>query len=171
MITFHAFNGVIALAAGLAIILLHKGTRTHKIAGRIYAGSMYILCLASSAIQDTTPFFRGLGIFHVAALVSLGTLTAGLVPALYRKGFKDWYGMHYYFMLWSYVGLIMALNSHFFRNVFLFIADLGLAKPASAAISILILWVFPPVIGSLLINRKAPGFRQKFSPGEADAAS
>lgn len=123
MIVFHTVTGLISLTTGLAIILLNKGTPLHKIAGRIYVASMYVLCFASFAIRDTTPFFKGLGMFHVMALVSVATVTAGLVPALYRRGFKDWYGMHYSSMLWSYVGLVMAFNSHFFREVFLFSAS------------------------------------------------
>ena len=164
MIIFHTITGLLSLIAGLAIILLNKGTPLHKAVGRVYVISMYVLCLASFTIRDTTPFFKGLGMFHIMALVSLGTVTAGLVPVLYRRNFKDWYGWHYSFMLWSYVGLVMALNSHFAREVFLFLGkEVGLGKWTGLTLSILILWGVPPLAGTILINRRAPVYKQKYS--------
>ena len=163
MIIFHTINGSIALITGLAIILLNKGSRLHRIIGYIYVASMYVLCFASFTIQDTTPFFRGFGMFHVMALVSVGTVSAGLIPALYRRRFDNWYQRHYSFMLWSYVGLIMAFNSHFFRQVFVFFGnEVGLGKALGLIISILILWVLPPVFGRILINRKGAFYKQSF---------
>jgi hypothetical protein len=105
--------------------------------------------------------------FHVMALASIGTVTAGLIPALYRRRFDNWYQRHYSFMLWSYVGLIMAFNSHFFRPVFLFWGiEAGLGKTLGLIISILILWVLPPVLGRILINRRAPLYKQRFGMNE-----
>ena len=166
MITFHTLNGLVALISGLAIILLGKGTALHRLVGRVYAASMYVLCLASFAIQDTTPFFRGFGMFHLMALVSIATVTGGMIPALFRARFKDWFSWHFSFMLWSYVGLIMALNSHFFREVFLFFGkQVGVGKGAALVLSILILWGAPPALGTLLINRRAPLYKRRFSSG------
>ena len=166
MIIFHTINGSIALVSGLAVVLLNKGTQIHRIIGYIYVASMYVLCFASFAIQDTTPFFRGFGLFHVMALASILTVTAGLVPALYRGKFRNWYDWHYSFMLWSYVGLIMAFNSHFFREVFLFFGkEVGLGKVAGLILSILVLWGLPPAFGTILINRRVPLYRQRFGTG------
>lgn len=166
MIIFHTITGLLSIIAGLAIIMLNKGTSLHRVAGRVYVISMYVLCLVSFTIRDTTPFFKGLGMFHIMALVSLGTVTAGLVPALYRRKFKDWYEWHYSFMLWSYVGLIMAFNSHFTREVFLFFGkEMGLGKWAGLILSILILWGVPPLAGTILINRRAPVYKRKYGDG------
>jgi hypothetical protein len=67
-------------------------------------------------------------------------------------------------MLWSYVGLVMALNSHFFREVFLFFAkQAGLGGVAGLVLSVLILWGLPPALGALLINRRAPLYRRRFA--------
>lgn len=163
MIVFHTVNGLVALVSGLTVVVLDKGTPFHRSVGYVYVASMYVLCLASFAIQDTTPFFHGFGMFHVMALVSIGTVTAGLIPALYRGRFKDWYSRHYSFMLWSYVGLIMAFNSHFFREVFLFLGkQMELGKTAGLILSITILWGLPPLLGALLINRRAPHYKRRF---------
>jgi uncharacterized membrane protein len=163
VILFHTVTGLLAVVAGLAVILLRKGTTVHKIVGRVYVVSMVVLCLASFGIRDTTPFFRGFGLFHVMALVSLATVAAGIVPALFRDRFKDWYGMHFASMLWSYVGLIMALNSHFFRDVYLFFAvHAGAGKAAGLALSIALLWGLPPALGTVLINRREHVYRRMF---------
>lgn len=163
MIIFHTVNGFIALVSGSAIIFLSKGTGVHRVIGYVYVASMYVLCFASFAIQDTTPFFRGFGMFHIMALASIATVTAGLIPAFYRKKYDNWYERHYSFMLWSYVGLVMALNSHFFRQVFLFFANqAGLGKIAGLILSIFVLWGLPPVLGRILINRRAPFYKQEF---------
>jgi hypothetical protein len=101
------------------------------------------------------------------ALASIGTVTAGLIPAVYRSRFDNWYQRHYSFMLWSYVGLIMAFNSHFFRPVFLFFGnEVRLGKFLGLIISILILWVLPPVFGRILINRRALLYRQRFGTSQ-----
>ncbi len=162
MIVFHAVTGVVSIVTGLVIVLSNKGTAFHKVAGRVYVASMYVLCFASFGIRDTTPFFKGFGMFHVMALVSIATVTAGLVPALYRGRFKDWYAAHYASMLWSYVGLIMALNSHFFKEVFLFLSlNMELGKLIGLILSIALLWGVPPLLGTILINRRAPIYYQK----------
>ncbi|HKY05976.1 MAG TPA: DUF2306 domain-containing protein [Blastocatellia bacterium] len=162
MIFFHAITGVISVVTGLVIVLSSKGTAVHKVTGRVYVASMYVLCFASFGIRDTTPFFKGFGMFHVMAIVSIATVTAGLVPALYRSRFKDWFSAHYASMLWSYVGLIMALNSHFFREVFLFLSvRMELGKLIGLILSMALLWGVPPLLGTVLINRKAPLYYQK----------
>jgi uncharacterized membrane protein len=166
VIIFHTANGVVALVAGLVVILLPKGTRFHRAAGYVYAASMFVLCLASFGIRDTTPFFRGFGAFHVMAAVSLATVALGLRPALFRHRYKNWYEHHFSFMLWSYVGLIMAFNSHFFREVFLFAAKgLNLGQGAGIALSVALLWGLPPALGTLLINRRAGVYKRRFASG------
>jgi uncharacterized membrane protein len=171
VILFHTVNGLIALASGLVVILLRKGTRLHRRAGYVYVASMCVLCLASFGIRDTTPFFRGLGAFHVMAVASLTTVLLGLRPAVFRRKYKNWYEHHFSFMLWSYVGLVMAFNSHFFRGVFLFFGkQLGLGAGAGVALSVLALWGLPPALGVLLINRRAPLYRRRFGAGAAGAS-
>ena len=108
MLSFHTLNGIIALLSGLGIILVPKGTLLHRRAGYLYVASMYLLCVVSLGIRDTTPFFRSFGAFHIMALVSTATITVGLLPVLRRPRPANWYDLHFRFMLWSYVGLVMA---------------------------------------------------------------
>ena len=123
-------------------MLRDKGTRFHRSAGWVYVGSMYVLCTGSLAIDATSarPFFRVLGVgrggFHVMALVSLATVTAGLVSIVRRRS-KDWFDTHVAFMLWSYVGLVMATNAHFmnagYRALRSVLGSQGLAWPLMIA--------------------------------------
>jgi uncharacterized membrane protein len=75
----HIALAVAALASGLAVALLPKGTRRHRLLGRVYVASMLGLNLTALAIYN---LFGVFGPFHVAALISLATVAAGWVPAL-----------------------------------------------------------------------------------------
>lgn len=151
MTAFHTINGVVALLSGLGIVVLPKGSMLHRRTGYVYVAAMYVLCILSFGIRDTTPFIQGLGAFHVMALVSTATVTAGLVPVLRSPRRAGWYDRHFRFMLWSYVGLIMAFNSHFVRPLYLALRDLA-TPPAIAIVATgLLVWVLPFVAGWALI--------------------
>lgn len=163
MAIFHTVTGLLSLLTGLALVLLPKGARLHKSVGKVYVASMYALCLTSFAITDTTPYFRGYGVFHLIAAVGVVYLTIGMIPLLVRHRLSDWFAVHFYCMLWSYVGLIMALNAHFFPDVLYFLSEnFGLSKRASSITAMALLWGVPLIIGNILINRKMPHYKMKF---------
>jgi uncharacterized membrane protein len=162
MITFHAINGIICLVSGLLIILLKKGTSRHRKTGRIYVASMYLLCLASFGITDTTPFFKGFGLFHIMAIASAATVTAGLIPVLRRRTLRNWYSKHFDYMLWSYVGLIMAFNSHFIRGTFAVVRPRVNSGGVAIALTLILLLGIPFLIGSLSIPRKVKLFKLRY---------
>lgn len=163
MTIFHIITGLLSLVTGLALVLLPKGTRLHKSVGKIYVVSMYALCLTSFAITDTTPYFKGYGIFHLIAAIGIVYLTIGMIPLLFRRRMRDWFAVHFYCMLWSYVGLIMALNAHFFPNLLYSLSEnLNLSRRLASILSMLLLWGVPMVIGIILINRKMPQYKNKF---------
>jgi hypothetical protein len=59
---------------------------------------------------------------------------------------------HYRFMLWSYVGLVMATGSHFFEPLgSLFYHHTPLSQLGSLAITVLACWGAPATIGALFI--------------------
>ena len=154
LIFSHTAFGVVALATGAFVLLRQKGDTLHRRVGWVYALALAILCVESYWIQDSTPFFRGFGMFHVMATVSLVTLAGGVVTAWRRKP-ESWLGWHYQMMAWSYIGLVMATGSHVFRPVFLFfLRDLGLPGVACWIATALLLWGLPPVVGVVLLNRR-----------------
>lgn len=98
---FHTICALLALASGAAVLMRRKGTRSHRRLGWLYVGSM--LALNGTALMIYR-LFGGFGPFHVAAVASLLTVVAGIVPAYRRKPAK-WVEHHYAYMAWSYVGL------------------------------------------------------------------
>ncbi len=102
----HTSLAVAALTAGAAVVLNRKGTLTHRRLGWIYVGSMVGMNATALLIYR---LFGGVGPFHVAALVSLATLAGGVVPVLRRR--PGWVRRHYWWMTYSYVGLLAAAAS------------------------------------------------------------
>jgi uncharacterized membrane protein len=103
--TIHITLAITALAVGAAMFLQGKGGRRHRNFGYLYSGALLLANLSSLLVyQDSA----GPGPFHILALVSLITLSAGVVPAILRTPRKVWINRHAYFMSWSYVGLVAA---------------------------------------------------------------
>lgn len=61
--------------------------------------------------------FGGFGVFHIAALVSLCTTIAGMVPVLWRKPEGGWLSLHLSFMYWSVMKLYAAFASEILTRV------------------------------------------------------
>lgn len=110
MIEFtHTFLGFASLISGLAILLIKKGSRKHRLIGRLYVLFMLGLNLTAFGIYK---LYDGWGIFHWMAVVSLIPLLAGYFAILYKNMIS-----HYYFMCWSYIGLLCATISEIFVHV------------------------------------------------------
>lgn len=158
MILIHTLCGIAALLTGLFILFQPKGTLRHVWIGHTYATAMAGLCLTSFAIYE---LFDGVGPFHVLALVSLATLLAGLIPPLLRDRFAGWFYAHYYFMLYSYVGLVMATGSHFW----------DVLPIASTWAKAAVLWGLPYLVGAFLIERNKARFFEAFDPDSGQLAA
>ena len=89
---------------GLFVTVANKGTAVHRRAGWIHAASMLGVNVTALMLYQLTGRF---GPFHAAAVFSLLTLVAGVVPARRRNG-PQWVGRHAYWMSGSYVGLVAA---------------------------------------------------------------
>ncbi len=101
----HLAAALLSLVSGTCVLVLKKGTTTHKIVGRVYAASMLIVVATSFMIYR---FFGGFGIFHVAAIVSFVTLLGGMVPPLLFRSNPKWIHTHLGMMYWSVMGLYAA---------------------------------------------------------------
>lgn len=99
----HLVASCLALVAGAVVLLRRKGTRFHRRLGYAYVGSMVALNVTALMIYR---LFGGFGPFHVAALVSLATVVPAVVAARRRR--PGWLARHYYWMTFSYVGLLAA---------------------------------------------------------------
>ena len=108
----HLVAALAALVSGTAVLPRRKGDVGHRYLGRVYFGSMVVLNLTALLIYRLTGAF---GPFHVAAVVSLATVAAGVAAARSRR--PGWLLRHYYWMGFSYVGLIAAAVSEVLTRV------------------------------------------------------
>ena len=104
----HTALATAALVLGLGVVLRRKGTRSHRWLGRAYAVCMFGVVGTAFAIYN---LYGRFGPFHWAAVISLVTLTGGLVPVLLRRPRRRWLAVHLGFMSYSYIGLVAALAS------------------------------------------------------------
>ena len=158
----HTVLGTAAPATGAAVLARPKGGRWHRLAGRVYVAAMGLLCVLAFGLRDSTPFFQGLGPFHVAACVSLVTVLAGLVTV--RRKRENWLAAHYMWMAWSYIGLVMATGGHVVNPLARTLLDLGLARGLAVGIALGVAWAVPPIVGRRLIARRQPGWDRLAAP-------
>lgn len=101
----HLLASIAALLSGTAVLILAKGTRTHKRVGYIYTAAMAVLLVTAFSIYR---LFGGWGIFHWLAVISTITLLGGLLPILMKRPKGAYIGLHFSFMYWSIMGLYAA---------------------------------------------------------------
>ena len=128
--TGHVVAALSALLAGAAVLLLPKGTRTHRTIGTLYVLALVLVNVAALSLHREDVF----GVFHALAVVSLVTITVGLSPLLFGKRSPVGFATHAYCMTWSYAGLVAAGCGQLVVAV----------GPGDGA------WVVPVVIGTVL---------------------
>ncbi|MBO3270625.1 hypothetical protein [Hymenobacter defluvii] len=118
---FYSFPGFLHLVAAVSALLLGPsvllagrwGTYSHKRLGYAYLGSMVVMLVTAFGVYRV---YHAFGVFHYAALLTLATLLAGMMPVIIRKPASAWLTWHYYGMYWSvmelYVGLVAEVLSH-----------------------------------------------------------
>lgn len=113
--TIHLVSAIAALGLGATVLLYtRKGTRLHRQLGWSYVVAMLVLNVTALTIYRLFGFF---GPFHVFALMSLATLLLGVGAAVGARRRREarisasrekWVGHHYYWMTYSYLGLVAA---------------------------------------------------------------
>jgi len=146
---FHVGGAVLAIAAGMAVLAMPKGTRRHRFTGRAYVAAMITLNVSSLFIFSLTGRFS---LFHAFALFSLATVIAGFLAVYRRRPREGWLDMHLQFMTWSYIGLVAAAAS-----------EAAVRLPDSPfwwAVALASLFVF--AVGGLWLARKLPSLRARY---------
>lgn len=110
----HLVSSIIALVTGTMVLLMKKGTNGHIKTGYVYVASMTIMIITAFMIYR---LFSGWGIFHYAAVASLLTLGAGMIPIWTRKPSIKWKYFHFSFMYWSIIGLYAAFASEILTRI------------------------------------------------------
>jgi len=106
----HFILAMVALFTGPVVFRREKGTRVHRILGYVYVLSM--LCVNISALT-MYKLSGGFNLFHFFAITSLITIVPGWLCAVAARVRKDprLINPHYFFMSWSYYGLLAAFIS------------------------------------------------------------
>ncbi len=104
----HIATALVAMALGIWVLAVKKGTALHKKLGYSYALAMVLVNATAFGIYHLMGKF---GPFHLAALVSIITLIAGLIPAMKKQRAKNWRFYHLTYMYWSVIGLYAAFFS------------------------------------------------------------
>ncbi|MDX1629833.1 MAG: DUF2306 domain-containing protein [Fulvivirga sp.] len=108
----HLISAIVALITGSMVLLDRKGTKRHQIVGYIYFISMLILNITAFMIYR---LFGGFGIFHFAAIISLVTVTSGILSVLLKP--NNWLFLHFSWMYWSVMGLYAAFASEVLTRI------------------------------------------------------
>lgn len=139
----HLAFAMIALLAGLLVIVLRKGTRRHMVLGYVYLSAMLILNTTALMKYDLT---GASNMFHYFAIGSLLTIIVGYTAILIYKRRRRVVAArtHGEVMIWSYFGLVMALIAEVVTRGFPFMlhGDGGWMRFTSALIAFMLIAAF-----------------------------
>jgi uncharacterized membrane protein len=153
----HLAAALAALLAGLAVLLIPKGTSTHRAVGTAYVVALALVNVAALSLHREAVF----GVFHALAIASLLTIGAGLAPLLLGKRSPAAIAFHAFCMSWSYVGLVAAGSGQLTVTV-----GEHLAAWAVPAVIVAVL-----MAGGLVIARRVPSIVDRTLDGSRRAAS
>lgn len=102
----HLFSASFALISGAFVMLLRKGTLLHRMMGRAWVLAMLTVNTSALSLYRLTGHFE---LFHVFALISLATISAGIGAVLLKR--PGWLMLHYRFMAYGYLGLLAAATA------------------------------------------------------------
>ena len=145
-----AIHSVLAMGCiviGLIQLVRPKRGSGHRARGYAF---VYAMLVADGTALLVFQFTGKFNILHAGAIVNLLCVIAAVVPVLRTPRPQNWKNLHYYWMSWSYVGLIAAAATELVvRTVHL--GTRGQAWAVTAAMSVLV-----TTIGYMLINRYRP---------------
>ncbi|MGQ4276136.1 DUF2306 domain-containing protein [Pseudidiomarina sp. E22-M8] len=145
----HITLAIACLVIGAAVFLRSKGGYLHHVLGYLYSTALLLVNVSALFVYQESGVY---GAFHVLAVVSLITLSAGFIPAVLRRPRLWWMELHAYFMSWSYVGLVAAGVSQLATLYFPLSPMVVVLLPSAALI----------VTGALLIHTRVPRIIARF---------
>lgn len=143
--TAHIGVAVVAILLGVLVFARPKGTRQHRLYGRLYLAGMIFVNLFALSIHDDSK--GALGPFHYLAILSLLTIAAGAFTAFKARSAKSWALPHAYFMAWSFAGLLAAALGQL--AVTLSVNVMGTMVTALVLFGLVIHTRVPPVVRAL----------------------
>jgi len=143
----HTVLAALAIAFGIVQFCRPKGDPLHRAVGYGYVGVMLI---ADGAAMLVVRFTGKFNIFHAGAIVNMVCICVALLPVLARPRRPGWGLRHYYWMSWSYVGLLAAAATE------LVVRTAPLANRAQAWAATIAATLAVTLVGYMLINRHRP---------------
>lgn len=110
----HLLAALLSLVLGTAVLVAPKKRNIHRKAGYAYLTCMAVMIATAFGIYRQ---YNALGIFHLAAVLTLLTLLAGMLPVLFKKRLRQWLRLHNGFMYLSVLELYIALVAEFLVRI------------------------------------------------------
>jgi len=159
----HTLAASIALLVGAVVFLRPKGGRWHRWLGYAYSLCMLTVIVTSFAIYRLTGRFN---ILHGAAIASSISVGFGFCHAFLRKPKEIWYLLHFYWMSWSFIGLLAALVAEIATRIALpfIIARFGRSHLFGFWCVVGVVTLLVVLVGAHLVNKHSP-LRQRAGHG------
>jgi uncharacterized membrane protein len=143
----HMALALLCIGIGAIQFMRPKRGASHRARGYAFVYAMLVVDGTALLLYRFTGAFN---MFHVGALVNLVCIVAAIAPMLRTQRPPGWKYRHYYFIAWSYVGLLSAaINEPIVR--LLPLAGRAQAWTVSAVVTVLV-----SAIGYILIERYRP---------------
>ncbi len=143
----HTVLAMLGIAVGLIQFLRPKRGPGHRARGYAF---VYAMLIGDGAVMLVYQFTGKFNIFHIGAIVNLLAIFLAVIPVLRSPRPQNWKIQHYYWISWSYVGLLAAAATELVvRNGHLATRDQvwGVATAITLAVT---------AAGYILINRYRP---------------
>ena len=101
----HSALALLCIAVGLIQLLRPKRGAGHRARGYLYVYAMLVVDGLALLVYHATGKFN---ILHVGAIANLICIVIAIVPMLFNPRPRIWKYLHYYWIAWSYVGLLSA---------------------------------------------------------------
>jgi uncharacterized membrane protein len=143
----HTTLAAAAIILGIIQFLRRKGDSVHRAAGYAY---VYALLIGDGAAMLVYQFTGKLNILHFGVITNLVCIAIGMWPVLHNPRRPGWRKTHYYWISWSYVGVLAAAATELVVRT----APLGGRGQTWVATAIVTLGV--TLAGYVIITRNRP---------------
>jgi len=164
----HTLAASIAILVGAVVFLRPKGGLWHRRLGYVYSLCMLTVIVTSFAIYRLTGRFNFL---HGAAIASSISVGFGFSHAFLRKPKEMWYVLHFYWMSWSFIGLLAALVAEIATRIGLpfIVARFGRSYLFGFWCVVGVTTLLVVLVGGHLVNKHSP-LRKKTEPNQSTTA-
>jgi cytochrome b len=151
----HTLAASMAILVGAVVFLRPKGGRWHRWLGYVYSLCMLTVIVTSFGIYRLTGRFN---FFHGAAIASSISVGFGFSHAFLRKPKEMWYVLHFYWMSWSFIGLLAALVAEISTRIALpfIVSKFGRSYLAGFWGVVGVVTLLVVLVGLHLVNRHSP---------------